>query len=199
MLPIRLETERYASGFKRQTEAQDTLVADPESLEPLTLETVDLENPLFVRFINCNTDDEFITFANRFSDHSPLPLKSLRREEILIRAISVMSIGAIPLEDFGIDPMKVANLLEHVALRPTIRHVDGASRLVLIATSTADFMHMELATAFEAGAKMADCAHCGRFFLFGPHTGRRSHGRFCADRCRVAAMRARNAKKGQGL
>jgi hypothetical protein len=36
------------------------------------------------------------------------------------------------------------------------------------------------------------CDHCGGVYWTGHRTGRRSHAKYCSDRCRVAAMRARN-------
>lgn len=82
------------------------------------------------------------------------------------------------------------------SIRSQIRIVDGAPRLVLETDSLEGFMTLELAAAIEAGVTAVTCDHCDKLFLFGPFTGRRSHGRFCSDRCRVAAMRARNAAKG---
>jgi hypothetical protein len=64
-----------------------------------------------------------------------------------------------------------------------------------VANKTDDYMALEIATAVEAGATMTACRHCDRRFLFGPHTGRRSHAKYCSDRCRVAAARRRNAPK----
>ena len=57
------------------------------------------------------------------------------------------------------------------------------------------FMTMEIAMIAMHGAKLGTCEHCGAVFLTGPLTGRRSHAKYCSDRCRVAAMRARNAAK----
>jgi hypothetical protein len=87
-------------------------------------------------------------------------------------------------------------LLQRAQFRVEMTHADGAPRMVLEAATVRDFMALEVATAYEAGAQITACRHCGNSFLFGPYTGRRSHAKYCADRCRVAAMRARNAKKG---
>jgi hypothetical protein len=69
----------------------------------------------------------------------------------------------------------------------------GTPRMLLRCKSLGDFMHMETVTAAVQGAKLATCEHCGAAFLTGPLTGRRSHAKYCSARCRVAAMRARNA------
>jgi hypothetical protein len=52
---------------------------------------------------------------------------------------------------------------------------------------------LEVRLAAEKGCKLARCANCNDGFLTGPLTGRRSHAKYCSDRCRVAAMRARQA------
>jgi hypothetical protein len=69
----------------------------------------------------------------------------------------------------------------------------GTPRLLLKCNSLLGFMHMEVATIVAMGARSAECEQCGTMFVTGPATGRRSHARFCSDKCRVAAMRARNA------
>ena len=71
--------------------------------------------------------------------------------------------------------------------------MNGATRLVLEARNLRAFMALEVASAFEVGAGITHCKHCAVNFLFGPSTGRRSHVKYCSDRCRVAAMRARKA------
>jgi hypothetical protein len=57
----------------------------------------------------------------------------------------------------------------------------------------ATFMKMETALAATQGAKLGSCGHCEDVFLTGPLTGRRSHAVYCSSRCRMAAMRLRNA------
>src|SRR3569833_1145357 len=71
----------------------------------------------------------------------------------------------------------------------------GSPRMVLKARSLMDTMLMECMAVAEHGARFAKCENCGDVFLTGPLTWRRSHARFCSDKCRVAAMRARNAKE----
>jgi hypothetical protein len=68
-------------------------------------------------------------------------------------------------------------------------------RFVLEVQDLAGFMALEVASGIEAGAKGKFCGHCRKFFLYGPKTGNRSHAIYCAEKCRAAAMRARNAKK----
>ena len=70
----------------------------------------------------------------------------------------------------------------------------GAPQMLLRCQHLRDFMSMEVAFAALQRAKLATCEHCGDVFLTGPTTGRRSHAIYCSGRCRVAAMRARNAE-----
>ena len=80
-------------------------------------------------------------------------------------------------------------------LLPTIDYEPGASvpRFVFRSHSLYDHMVMECATVAVAGIIARPCDHCGNFYLAGGSTGRRAAGRFCSDRCRVAAMRKRKA------
>jgi hypothetical protein len=57
-------------------------------------------------------------------------------------------------------------------------------------------MAMETAMVAQSGARTFTCEHCGNLFLIGP-LGLRSHSRYCSDRCRVAAMRDRNAARAK--
>ncbi len=204
MLPIRLNTHRYPSGYRFLGDVMPgILVADPLPREPFVLEAPNLEDPIFVRLLNCQTDDDFIRFADRFFDEVLVGigdasdpdgrvtnLRSLATELRLAMFETVM--GA--RRDGG-NPF-VNRLLKDAQLRPRVTRADGVARLVLEAASVRDFMALEVASAYEAGAQINGCSHCRKFFLFGPYTGRRSHGKYCSNRCRVAAMRARNAKKG---
>jgi hypothetical protein len=69
----------------------------------------------------------------------------------------------------------------------------GTPRLLLESESFVGFMLMEVAMIVAHGARVAECEKCGTIFLTGPLTWRRAHAVYCSDRCRVAAMRARQA------
>lgn len=71
----------------------------------------------------------------------------------------------------------------------------GVPRMLLKCNDLWHFMAMEIAMIAMQGAKLATCEHCGDIFLTGSLTGRRSHAKYCSARCRVAAMRARNAEQ----
>jgi hypothetical protein len=87
-------------------------------------------------------------------------------------------------------------ILKQVELTPSFDKDTG--RLILHPRDLFGFMAMEIAFARESGAVTTECEHCEKVYLTGPNTGRRSHSKFCSDRCRVAAMRKRNANKREG-
>jgi hypothetical protein len=66
--------------------------------------------------------------------------------------------------------------------------------LVLGVESLFDYMVMECAFVATVGARTTACAKCRDLYLTGPLTWRRSHSVYCSDKCRVSAMRKRQAK-----
>ncbi|MGA7328431.1 MAG: hypothetical protein WBX25_29060 [Rhodomicrobium sp.] len=64
-------------------------------------------------------------------------------------------------------------------------------RISLTVPGLMSFMIMEIAAIVEADAKLTTCEYelCGKKFLTGPHTNRRSTARFHSDKCRVYALR----------
>ena len=66
-------------------------------------------------------------------------------------------------------------------------------RLSFDLTDLGNLMLREIVMVVEKDARLTYCQHCRKAFLTGSTTGRRSHAAYCSDRCRVAAMRARNS------
>jgi hypothetical protein len=199
LLPIQLTTRSFPGGFK-PNDPPGVLIADERRSEPLVVETLDLESPMFIRLINCVTDDDFRAFADRFWDQPAAHVSELRNHAGRLYEAAKFSLD----ERFGDGANADGGgahlinwLLGAERLSPRVRQIAGRARLCLEASSTATFMALELATAFEVGAYITACQHCHKSFLYGSYTNRRSHAKFCADRCRVAAMRVRNTKKDQ--
>jgi hypothetical protein len=177
--------------------------------EPFRWEIENLENPIVIDFINAREDAERIRFLSKFGllhHEGPYPDALPRKHpgvtgqpyEHLVRAQDEFR-GNLD----SINHLKQAELLAEINksfesgppnLQPwlDLATAKGTPRMLLRCKSLGDFMHMEAVTAAVLGAKMATCEHCGAAFLTGPLTGRRSHAKYCSDRCRVAAMRARN-------
>ncbi len=96
----------------------------------------------------------------------------------------------------------VEQLLQNIKVQPAFDHSgNGQSpRLILRAATLWEFMTLEIVYAAAAKVRVSRCEHCDTAFFTGPMTGRRSHGKYCSDRCRVAAMRERKAaKEGEGV
>lgn len=197
MLPIRLTAIRNTGGFAfDETGAPDFMRAVSDETEPFVIEAPDLESPIALRLANCSSREDFLAFQNRFNDLSVADLSDLQARAEEVRRCVLYSLGKAARREAGAARAGVNGLLGGVTIKPIIRFIDGSPRMVLEVSTLADFMALEMAAAVEAGAVATTCSHCQKLFLTGPFTGRRSHARFCADRCRVAAMRARSAAKG---
>lgn len=158
---------------------------------------IDLEDPLFVRLINCVSDQHREAFVKRFGE---IPTPSSAFRDALERTAALLlepSLGSPEIKaTFQLD---VANayLLNDVLISPRLLAVrGGALRFVLETPDLAAFMALELATAVEVGAMTKRCEHCNKLFLHGPTTKRRSSAKYCMDLCRAAAARARNSPGG---
>jgi hypothetical protein len=160
-------------------------------------EFTDLESPIVVAFVNA-TDDERrqrffsmcgLTIPDHQVDRESVLLSQRQFRHLLSRAGGADAAAAMEAVN--------ANIAKHIAfaLQPTV-HLAGQSgmpRLLLRSTSLLGFMVMETAMVVAHRARLASCEKCDTVFLTGPLTSRRSHARFCSDKCRVAAMRARKA------
>lgn len=178
-------------------------------IESVRREVLNLEDPLAIRFLNASTTDQLETFIGIYGFLLPKgfdpweAVPSIRRKQQNVLEM-VKAAGSAEREE-AVDRMNVAlayheykfgtPTLNPLKLKPSLEYVPGGatSRLVLEPDSLYDFMCVECMTIAATGARVTNCEHCGKFYLTGPLTGRRSHGRFCSDRCRVAAMRKRQA------
>jgi hypothetical protein len=157
---------------------------------------IKLGEPLFVRFLNRKTAAERNKLVEPFGG---LGLADDERFAESLRAFAEHVLASEP-EPFPGALVNLINLeLRGARVEPRLV-VDGdqAAHLVLEASTLAVFMVFEIIAAVEVGVKKKRCAHCRKLFLYGPLTGRERHAKYCADRCRVAAMRARNASRGEG-
>jgi len=165
-------------------------------------EFLNLENPVFLDFINATDHEHLREFFDRFGLMFPylrtapgiIPLDDALSYQSEFREYLQLTEG----DDRGA-AMAALNegLSDHpdFNLRP-LMHLAGSQakpRLILHSTSMFSFMLMEVAMAVAHDARLATCERCSTSFLTGPLTGRRAHAVYCSDRCRVAAMRARKA------
>jgi hypothetical protein len=158
-----------------------------------------LENPLVVRFVNATTDAKRSEFFARFGllNDSGVTLESVQVVQrnmlrLLTQAGSGDPVAARRAVDVSLARTKLSLSLQMIHDEPArialMMKVDGLDA----------FMRLEAAMVAINGARFTTCQHCGDAFLTGPLTGRRSHAKYCSDKHRVAAMRARRAaEEGQ--
>ena len=160
------------------------------------LEFVDLENPVVIDFANATDDERRLGFFDRFGLTVPEPW--VVYEQVLQNQMALLKwLQIAGGKDLAAAMAAVNNAFagsRGLNLRPSMRLAGPRSspHIHLRAPSLLIYMFLEMATAVALGARVAACEKCGRVFLTGPLTGRRSHAQYCSDRCRVAAMRARN-------
>lgn len=171
---------------------------------PVHLETTNFENPASVAFVNAAEHEALISYVSRFGipagpligkelvgdlySGAVLPSVNALRENV--RKVLFADLGRVE------DVAQINDLIKNAEILTRFDYVEGRHRLVFRPPTLADFLLLEAALAREAGAVARNCEHCGKAFLTGPLTARRSTARYCSDRCRVAAMRARNSEKG---
>jgi hypothetical protein len=188
MFRLRLESQRCPDGvllergrFHYRTDRRETV----------RREISNLEDPLVMVFVNARENDQRVQFFSQFGLLEAG--QDIRRPDVLNYQEAFHDL-LLRREFFD----STASLFSDHSfdLRPTLYLVGDAAQVRLDNRTLLSFMLMETATATAQGAQLAACERCGTQFLTGPLTGRRSHARFCSDRCRVAAMRARNAEPG---
>lgn len=165
---------------------------------PAVYDAVNLENPIVLHFINTQTDDERRAFFDRFgmgTREGEQSVDDVGTWHGYLAASATLALGGVA----DVRASTVNNLVGRVSLTPSFDYSGegGQSRMVMHPKSLNQFMCMEIAVAATNGVSMRMCDHCGKLFFTGPLTGRRSTAKFCSDRCRVAAMRKRNAEAGQ--
>ncbi len=157
--------------------------------------TMNLEDPVVVRFINATTIDALIKFFGRYGlpdgrGETAVEVETDRRAgftEMLEKAAS---------GDPDLAGPAVARLNKDIRLRPAFD--EQSRRLVLRVGSLRDFMAMEIVLAAVAGARLGRCRSCGSIFLTGLGTGGRSTRKFCGDRCRQRRWR-KHEKEGSNV
>ncbi len=173
-----------------------------DRLTPYKISVSNLEDPYAVRFVNARTKDDLAAFIRRFGEPQRSgPTDKAEGEFVkdlaFLRADLTQGLELTNAADDDAARSEWAS--EHLAfttLRPVFEcnEVDQRPRLAFRPETLSDLMFLEVAFALDAGAKLRRCEHCGTAFLIGHLTGRRSTAVYCSDRCRVAALRAKNSK-----
>jgi hypothetical protein len=157
-------------------------------------EVTDLENPISMHFLNARDDEARLAFLSRFGmrlDEAEEERKIfVERQKALYRLFEGWN------DDGASSVADINKMIGGISLTPSFDLLgpQRQRRMFLRPRNLWQFMCMEVAIAAANDARLATCEHCGKVFLTGPLTGRRSHAKYCSDRCRVAAMRKRNAE-----
>ena len=200
MLPIQLEWRRCIDGVEvkahhlkdmREGAVYRAVEARSDRFQSVTYTVTDLANPMVINFVNRRTEDERLFFLAEFG--------MLSRPDRETEEVALLEEARLKLLDMLTTPprpdriAKLNDLLDRISLSPVFDFSgpDQSFRLLLKPFDLRDLMGMEATMAHTVGATAQACQHCGKWFLTGPQTGRRSHAKFDTDRCRVAAMRAR--------
>jgi hypothetical protein len=159
--------------------------------EPLQLEINNLENPIVVDFVNAGDDEARAEFFEKFGlwlwgnfvVETGVPQSQVLGHQDLFRGFLTKPLSSEDVEKLSYD----------MSLRPVLTAAKkrGPPRLRLACGTLNDLMTMEIAMITTNGVHTTHCQHCHTMFVTGPLTWRRSHAKFCSDRCRVAAMRQR--------
>lgn len=176
------------------------LRARSDRFAPVNLETTDFSEAICIKFLN-SAKDNIEGFAKRFG----LPRfggLALGSDTWPVVPMALIEVLREDVEDLLFADFSIVDHVAHInavigsaSIRPRFDHVADRYRLVFRPDNLSDYILLEAALARDAGATAHNCTHCGNAFLTGSMTGRRSTAKFCADRCRVAAMRVRKSKE----
>jgi hypothetical protein len=162
-------------------------------------QVTNLEDPIALRLVNSESESQLAAFVGRFGFPARYAASKDSFSLNVLEAIrdDLEELLAMSTHDPRVWVSLANDLLQHTALHPTFEFSEGEGkqRMVFRPSTLEDVLYMECALALEVGAVLARCEHCNKAFLTGALTGRRSHAKYCSDRCRVAAMRARKAAK----
>jgi hypothetical protein len=180
-----LDYEKFGRWFRYRTNRRAAV----------RVEMPGLENPAVVAYINARDDTQRASFFSRYGLWAPeIDASDVRESQQRFRALLRLAGGKD--QTAAVESVNAA-IASHRSfnLQPEFDLASGSPRMLLKAQSLLGFMLMESAMVAAHGARFATCEHCAAAFLTGPLTWRRAHARYCSDKCRVAAMRARNADR----
>jgi hypothetical protein len=172
----------------------DVFKCRTERRGPRRREIESLEDPIVVAFMNADDDDSRAEFLSKYGllvpgdeiSHSEVLRSQDSFAQLLARIHHRKPAAAVLAVNDAIAAHSSFNL------RPTLKVVGKTPQMALGCRTLTAFMLMEVALIASHGVRTTRCQHCHSMFLTGPLTWRRSHAKFCSDRCRVAAMRERS-------
>jgi hypothetical protein len=170
--------------------------------EVQTMRLSNLENPIVIAFVNATDDEDRLQFFDQYG-FLGRPMEIMRRDSLLgfqahlRQTLQRFGSGADPASTMAGINQGIAERREfNPQLTFHLAGPRGTPRLLLKSETLYAFMIMEMAMVVAHGVRVTECEKCSEIFLTGALTWRRAHARFCSDRCRVAAMRARQKTAG---
>lgn len=157
-----------------------------------TVLTLDyLDDPVCVALANAGTTEKLLDFFSRYGllDGNLSPVFCETAVGLGQDVTRLLEIACGP------DTETAANLINRQLNRhraiiiPKLDKTTNPPRMILMPADLHSFMLMELMAIVEAGARLVACEYCGKLFLTGRRTTRRSTARFCKDLCRTYAGR----------
>lgn len=167
-----------------------------------TLRLADLKKPLFERFINCISPQDFVEFVSEYGIPGPSAYDGMDATETELAGMESVRDGIRRVLDKSAKGSayegasafnSFVTALRGTALKPllAIWQNTAAPSLCFQPVNIYGYMAMEVAMAISSAAALRTCRHCSSAFLAGPLTSKRSNAYYCSNRCRVAAQRAK--------
>lgn len=216
MLPLSLKWTRCPDGIEVVDRGEQVDAAPPglnfpkpprkwlrgrtDRRAPVLLESIDLENPLALQYVNTKTPEDRIAFMERYGFLAEGIIAEDGIEEWPADWVEDQhdSLSHALTKSFGKSIAEKSadlnGLLQSAHLKTSVEFAgDGKGRMVFHPQSLLHLMCLEVTTAAINDVDLARCANCNDAFFTGRMAHRRADAKFCSDRCRVAAMRKRNA------
>jgi hypothetical protein len=206
MLGLILQSQRCPDGVALHEGNSPEFQYCSGDREDLRLEIRDLEDPVVVRFMNARDDQARAKFFSEYGlmDSHPVSLHPVTtRSRVLAWQDRFAQLLDYIRNNKPVEAAEAINNPIFFGWRPgddppwywaPRLQVIGKKRppqMFFECRDLVSFMVAEIATGITYDVRVQYCQHCHRIFLTGPLTGRRAHAKFDSDRCRAAAMRAR--------
>jgi hypothetical protein len=130
-----------------------------------------------------------LPYESEFGDPGEMDVLSINNARQALKGILDLHAGGNTTD--AVADFQCLTSMRMSGLQPRIEMRGERPALMLPINSLFGFMLMETALIITGGFAVLRCAHCGKVFVTGSGTGRRKSSKWCSNRCRVAAQRAR--------
>lgn len=154
---------------------------------------------LWQYFLETNTPQKKLDFIVRFGFLFSL---CRRTEEInkieeirrgMVEAVKAINAGTLSHLNWGPWPEAYLCDLEwpYINGRGEVIVEDNLPRFRFRPENLGSAIHLQMVLDLDRRARIRCCPECGKYFEYGPGTGRRSTAIYCQDKCRIAAFYSR--------